>query len=72
MTLTTVIPKVGDKSDFIGKSIYNVVKEEIGTITEVKEVGDTYELSLRVVGLYSKPDSDEYAAQLLRGFRLPD
>ena len=55
MILTTIVPKIGDKSEYLGKPVCDLAKTQIGTITSIRELDDyTYELSLEVVGLYTK------------------
>lgn len=69
MRIKVIVPKMGDMSKYIGKPVNNIVDDEIGSVVEVKDSFDnTYELTLQVTGLYTKPNSDEYAITLNRGY----
>ena len=61
MIMKTLVPKIGDSMYYIGKPVTNGVGTRIGSITEVNEIDDHYELVMDVPGVYSKPDRDSYS-----------
>lgn len=49
MIIKTIVPKVGEPFQYIGKPVIGLPRERIGSITDVIDVGDHYELIMEVV-----------------------
>lgn len=62
MIIKTLVPKLGEAMHYLGKPVTNGLGARIGSITEVKDVGDCYELMMDVPCVYSKPDKDMYSS----------
>ena len=60
MIMKTLVPKIGDPIYYMGKPVTNGAGARIGSVTEVNEIDDHYELVMDVPGVYSKPDRDSY------------
>lgn len=67
MIIKTIVPKIGDAMHYIGKPVNNGVGARIGSISEVKDEGDHYELIMDVPCVYYKPDNDMYSFEM--GYR---
>lgn len=65
MIIKTIVPKLGESMYYIGKPVSNGVGTRIGSISEVIDQGDHYELIMDVQGVYSKPDRDMYSCNTL-------
>ena len=66
MIIQTIVPNLGDSMHYLGKPVKNGVGARIGSITEVKEDGDSLILIMDVPCIYSKPDKDMYSFSILR------
>lgn len=69
MIIKTIVPKLGTEMDYLGKPVKNGVDARIGSISEVVDVGDHYELIMVVETVYSKPDRDMYSGNTVGIFR---
>ena len=49
MIIKTIVPKVGEPFQYMGKPVLGVNRERIGSITDVIDVGDHYELIMEIV-----------------------
>ena len=48
MIIKTIVPKLGEAHAYLGKPVTNECGVRIGSISEVKDVGDHYELIMNV------------------------
>lgn len=48
MIIKTIVPKLGDSMHYLGKPVTNELGVRIGSISEVKDEGDHYELTMDV------------------------
>jgi hypothetical protein len=58
MIIKTIVPKLGDSMYYVGKPVTNGVGARIGSVSEVIDEGDHYELIMDIPCVYSKPDKD--------------
>jgi hypothetical protein len=53
MIIKTIVPKLGDSMQYVGKPVKDDKGIRIGSITEVNDVGDCYELIMDIPAIHS-------------------
>lgn len=48
MTIKTIVPKLGESFQYLGKPVTNDQGVRIGSISDVKDAGDHYDLYMRI------------------------
>lgn len=53
MIIKTLVPKVGETFQYIGKPVTNELGVRIGSISEVVDAGDHYDIIMEIEGVHT-------------------